>query len=128
MIVLHVVEQIERKAYFTFPVISLIVSVVIIVIANFHPILFGFQEFSTRFLFLILVIVFSAFAIVGNIDTSLYGSKIGLVFAKFLHLIDRNNLSNGEYKQDVVGIIGKGAGTIEITLTVIWLIIFLLSG
>jgi hypothetical protein len=88
------VKPLDRRTYLCFPIISFVVSLIIILITGILSVFtsVGIPGLTTRLLFLILTVVFTALTIAGQLDSSLFGSKVGLSFAKFLHLADKDKL------------------------------------
>ncbi len=123
------VMPLDWKAFATYPAVSLLSSgvafLLLVLIAGFGDL--GIELSSYRFFILTLAIVFSGFLALGILDATLPSSGIGLRIAMFLHLVDREELTDLVYKTNAAGSITKGVKTIEVFLTALWLVVYFLG-
>lgn len=113
-------------SFFTYPIISFLIALIILlIIVTVNFIMYGNLILMFKDIFLTLVIVFSILTVLGMLDGSFCSSGIGLFFAKKLRLINKNMLNNLVYKTEIKGRIARGAETIEMALTVIYLVIYI---
>lgn len=104
-----------------YPIISFTCSILLIIVITL------FSDLTARNLFLLLASIFAAFSVLGSLD-ELFGVTIGLFLAEKLCLVESSKLDNMEYEMDVKGNISKGISTIEVSLTLLWVLIFAFLG
>lgn len=117
------------KAYFSFPFLSLIASgVVFLGLTGFASIGSGGLRLpGEHAAFVVLAVVFSILLILGQLDCSLFESTVGFRVGKLLHLTQRDN-QDLVYEQQVKGNIAKGTETIDVALTILWIVILVVGG